>query len=92
MNSQKVAGILGTIVAAAVLVIAFMYGPIGQIAKARGEGSEVDGAVGGTAAARREGTGGARGAAVSLSRRSTSPLAERPGRPYLVSNGDVDAS
>jgi hypothetical protein len=30
MNSQKVAGILGTIVAAAVLVIAFMYGPIGR--------------------------------------------------------------
>jgi hypothetical protein len=30
MNSQKVAGILGTIVAAAVLVIAFMYGPIGK--------------------------------------------------------------
>jgi hypothetical protein len=30
MNSQKIAGILGTIVAAAVLVIAFIYGPIGK--------------------------------------------------------------
>jgi hypothetical protein len=30
MDSQKVAGILGTIVAAAVLVIAFVYGPIGK--------------------------------------------------------------
>jgi hypothetical protein len=30
MDSQKVAGILGTIVAAAVLVIAFIYGPIGK--------------------------------------------------------------
>lgn len=33
MNSQKVAGVLGTIVAAVVLVIAFMYGPIGKPAK-----------------------------------------------------------
>jgi hypothetical protein len=30
MNSQKVAGILGTIVAAGVLAIAFVYGPIGR--------------------------------------------------------------
>jgi hypothetical protein len=30
MNSQKFAGILGTIVAVAVLVIAFMFGPIGR--------------------------------------------------------------
>jgi hypothetical protein len=33
MNSEKVAGILGAIVAAAVLVIAIAYGPIGQIGK-----------------------------------------------------------
>src|ERR1700694_1986831 len=33
MDSEKVAGILGTIVAAAVLVIAIAYGPIGQIGK-----------------------------------------------------------
>jgi hypothetical protein len=33
MNSQKVAGILGAIVASAVLVIAIAYGPIGQIGK-----------------------------------------------------------
>jgi len=30
MDSQKVAGVLGTIVAAAVLAIAFIYGPIGK--------------------------------------------------------------
>jgi len=30
MNSERVAGILGTIVAAVVLVIAFVYGPIGK--------------------------------------------------------------
>jgi hypothetical protein len=33
MDSEKVAGILGAIVAAAVLAIAFVYVPIGQIAK-----------------------------------------------------------
>jgi chorismate synthase len=33
MNSEKLAGILGAIVAAAVLVIAIAYGPIGQIGK-----------------------------------------------------------
>jgi hypothetical protein len=33
MDSEKVAGILGAIVAAAVLVIAIAYGPIGQIGK-----------------------------------------------------------
>jgi hypothetical protein len=30
MNSEKFAGILGAIVAAVVLVIAFLYGPIGK--------------------------------------------------------------
>jgi hypothetical protein len=33
MNSEKLAGILGAIVAAGVLVIAIAYGPIGQIGK-----------------------------------------------------------
>ena len=33
MDSQSVAGILGAIVASAVLVIAIAYGPIGQIGK-----------------------------------------------------------
>ena len=33
MDSEKVAGILGAIVAAVVLVIAIAYGPIGQIGK-----------------------------------------------------------
>ena len=33
MNSEKIAGILGAIVAAVVLVIAFVYVPIGQMGK-----------------------------------------------------------
>jgi hypothetical protein len=33
MNSEKLAGILGTIVAVAVLVIAAAYGPLGQNGK-----------------------------------------------------------
>ena len=33
MNSEKVAGILGAIIASAILVIAIAYGPIGQIGK-----------------------------------------------------------
>ena len=33
MNSQSVAGILGAIVAAMVLVVAIAYGPIGQFGK-----------------------------------------------------------
>jgi hypothetical protein len=33
MDSEKVAGILGAIVASAVLVIAIAFGPIGQIGK-----------------------------------------------------------
>lgn len=33
MNSEKVAGILGAIVAAVVLVFAFVYGPIGKPSK-----------------------------------------------------------
>ena len=33
MRSESVAGVLGAIVAAAVLVVAFAYGPIGQFGK-----------------------------------------------------------
>jgi hypothetical protein len=33
MNSQKIAGILGTIVAAGVLAAAVAYGPIGRVGK-----------------------------------------------------------
>lgn len=33
MTSESVAGVLGAIVAAAVLVVAFAYGPIGQLGK-----------------------------------------------------------
>jgi hypothetical protein len=33
MNSESVAGVLGAIIASAVLVIAIAYGPIGQIGK-----------------------------------------------------------
>ena len=39
-----------------------------------------------------QGAGGAGGPAVGLMRRFSAPLAERPDRPYLVWNGDVDAS
>jgi hypothetical protein len=35
MNSENVAGILGAIVAAVVLVIAIAYGPIGQMGKSQ---------------------------------------------------------
>ena len=38
MNSQSVAGILGAIVAAIVLVVAIAYGPIGQFGKPRQAG------------------------------------------------------
>jgi len=33
MTSESVAGVLGAIVAAGVLVVAFAYGPIGQLGK-----------------------------------------------------------
>jgi hypothetical protein len=33
MDSEKVAGILGAIIASAILVVAIAYGPIGQIGK-----------------------------------------------------------
>ena len=33
MNSERVAGILGAIIACAVLVVAFAFGPVGQIGK-----------------------------------------------------------
>jgi hypothetical protein len=33
MTSQSVAGVLGALVAAAVLVAAFVYGPLGQFGK-----------------------------------------------------------
>jgi hypothetical protein len=33
MTSQSVAGVLGALVAAAVLVVAFVYGPLGQFGK-----------------------------------------------------------
>jgi hypothetical protein len=42
MDSEKVAGILGAIVAAMVLVIAIAYGPIGQIGKPQKPASKVE--------------------------------------------------
>jgi hypothetical protein len=33
MDSESVAGVLGAIIASAVLVVAIVYGPIGQIGK-----------------------------------------------------------
>jgi hypothetical protein len=42
MDSEKVAGILGAIVAVAVLVIAVAYGPIGQIGKPQTQPQKVE--------------------------------------------------
>jgi hypothetical protein len=42
MNSEKLAGILGTIVAVAVLAIAIGYGPLGQSGKAQKPGQKVE--------------------------------------------------
>jgi hypothetical protein len=33
MTSEKAAGILGAIIASAILIVAFAYGPIGQMGK-----------------------------------------------------------
>ena len=73
MNSEKFASILGAIVAAVVLVIAFLYGPIGKPPNP-GQKVEVGGAADSTAATRRPGAGGARGAAVSLQPYDRGPL------------------
>ena len=42
MESEKIAGILGAIVASAVLVIAIAYGPIGQIGKPQKPAQKVE--------------------------------------------------
>jgi hypothetical protein len=42
MESEKVAGILGAIVAIAVLVIAFVYVPVGQLGKTQPAVQKVD--------------------------------------------------
>jgi hypothetical protein len=42
MNSESVAGVLGAIIASAVLVVAIAYGPIGQIGKAQKPAQKVD--------------------------------------------------
>ena len=90
MESEKVAGILGAIVAAAVLVIAFVYWPaMGRAAKPV---QKIRSA--GCRAAAGQGAGGARSAAIGMrpAEGCREALAERPDRPYLASNGDVDAS
>ena len=91
MNSESVAGILGAIVASVVLVAAIVYGPIGQIGKPARQPARSNQRrrSAGSGRARPAGAGGAGGAEVSLQR---PPLAQRPDRSYLVSNGDVDAS
>ena len=91
MNSQKIAGILGTIVAAAVLAIAFMYGPIGK-PPPKSVPKVEPAAPSAAPAARREGTGGARGAAIKLPRAHDGPLRNAAAIPIYASNGDVDAS
>jgi hypothetical protein len=42
MESEKVAGILGAIVAIAVLVIAFIYVPVGQLGKTQPAAQKVE--------------------------------------------------
>jgi hypothetical protein len=42
MDSEKVAGILGAVIASAILVIAIAYGPIGQIGKPAQKAQKVD--------------------------------------------------
>jgi hypothetical protein len=42
MDSEKVAGILGTIVAAAVLAIAVFYGPLGQTGRPQKPAQKVE--------------------------------------------------
>jgi hypothetical protein len=45
MDSEKVAGILGAVIASAILVIAIAYGPIGQIGKPAQKAQKVEGAT-----------------------------------------------
>jgi hypothetical protein len=99
MDSEKVAGILGAIVAAVVLVIAIAFGPIGQMGKpakpvkVEQPAQAVEQPAQAVPAPAVKGAGGARGAAVSLTRRADrDPLAKPLDRPYLAPNGDVDAS
>jgi hypothetical protein len=42
MNSEKVGGILGAIVAVLVLAIAFAYGPIGQMGKPQKQKEKIE--------------------------------------------------
>jgi hypothetical protein len=42
MNSEKVGGILGAIVAVLVLAIAFAYGPIGQMGKPQKQREKIE--------------------------------------------------
>ncbi|MEA2862094.1 MAG: hypothetical protein QOC84_50 [Bradyrhizobium sp.] len=52
MNSEKIAGILGAIVAAAVLVVAVAYGPVGQLGKPQKQIQKVEQPAPATPAAR----------------------------------------
>jgi hypothetical protein len=42
MTSEKAAGILGAIIASAVLAVAFAYGPIGQMGKSEKQVQKVE--------------------------------------------------
>ena len=91
MNSQSVAGLLGAIVASIVMVVAIAYGPIGQFGKPAKPASfqQPRGASAGSCGAspaRAGDSGSAELVGAGL------PLAECPGRSYLIFNGDVDAS
>ena len=96
MNSEKLAGILGAIVAVVALVAAIVYGPIGQMGKPAPQAQKAEPAAPVAAAPP------VRGPVVRdvpqhrLNRASfcashSTPLAHCGDRPYVASNGDVDA-
>ena len=90
MNSQSVAGLLGAIVASIVMVVAIAYGPIGQFGKPAKPASFQQPAALQPVPAAPAPRGPVIWEVPNLG--AGSPLAECPGRSYLVFNGDVDAS
>ena len=97
MNSESVAGVLAAIVASIVLVIAIAYGPIGQFGKPTKPRQKSSSPPNAAPAVRgpvvREVPQKAAQALRSrLQDNFAAPLAKPPDRPYIASNGDVDAS
>ena len=92
MSSETVGGVLGAIVGSAILVVAIAYGPIGQMGKPQKQFKRLEPPKEPRLCrAGRQGAGGAEKCRSSRGGRNR-PLAKRPDRSYLASNGDVDAS